>query len=178
MYLEDMVSPRRHFEVEPLGGEVISISIVHGHTQLILKPPGPTGEVIPRQDYITLTWVTGVVHRHQAVEVSWSTPREDNKRLIAAISFPGATGIEELPISVTDCRIFQTIDDRIVERGDVHIRHLNRSPSEVDWEMNPLAITLPLVEETQPWNEEGDYSSSPVDLRFKCRRGAWLVVVL
>jgi hypothetical protein len=105
-HLEDLVSPRGHVEVEPLGGEVISNSVVHCHTQLVVKPPGLTGEVVPRQDYITLTVVAGVVYHHQAAGISRPTPREGDERIIAPIPFPGWAGIEELPISVAKSGVF------------------------------------------------------------------------
>ena len=115
LHCKDMIPPRRQVEIKPPVGKVISAPIVYRLTQPVGKPPGAPGEVIPRQGEVTLTWMVGVVHHHQAAEIVFAIPGEGNKGRMAAIACPARVGIEELPLPFTEYRILQAGEKPVIE---------------------------------------------------------------
>jgi len=93
LHVEDMGPPWRHVEIEPACGQLRAVAVIDRPCQPVVKPPGATlltGKVAPRQHDVTLTLMSGIVHRHEAAEVSRSG--HENVTYASLLPFPSQAG--------------------------------------------------------------------------------------
>src|SRR4051794_271313 len=103
---------------------------------------------------LRLVWLE--VHRAQQVLATAALPGEAEETLPGPVPLPCRGRLEQSPSAGAQRRVLQPLQQVGVERANGRVGFLPRRTVQVDGDVLPAPLELPLMEEAEPRREKGD----------------------
>ena len=145
-------------------------------TEQVLKPPLAVAEVRERQPDIALALVGGIVHRHQQSVCTGTVPGKGQEAIPGPVAVPGGDAFEQLPLAVAHHWMAEYGQQSVVKLFQMLVDGFVRASDQMGRDAFLAPLELSLVQEAQPWGQEGNDGRGFMDSHRKAaaaRGSSW-----